>query len=138
MSFIVEKHKNEVSHIFHCGDGCTDFDNIIKDYPTIKFTIVAGNCDFSDKHPLKAITTINGKRIFSTHGHAYNAKHTLTNMYYATLEEKADICLFGHTNKPTNIVEGNIKMINPGSLYTSQTYCIINFENNVNCKFYNC
>ena len=58
-----------------------------------------------------------GKKIFITHGHLYNVKYTLNNLYYAAREKNADIVCFGHTHNPMSEYVDGLYVLNPGSCH---------------------
>lgn len=101
--------------IIHCGDGARQYQEL-KDTIRDKMVVgVRGNCDWGSTLPGTETLRINGKTIFVTHGHLYNAKFTFTQLVYAAQEQKADILLFGHTHQAmTDYVDG-LYMMNPGS-----------------------
>lgn len=82
-----------------------------------KIIAIRGNCDSEVdemvlEFPLMATySTIlyNGKRIFLTHGHIYNEKN-LPKL------SSGDIFVYGHTHIPKAEKQGNIYVLNPGSI----------------------
>ena len=112
--------------IIHCGDGETDLNYMKNAFPDKAFYNVKGNCDwFSDLSPALELT-LNGKRIFVTHGHLYGAKSGIMNLCFAAKEKQADILLFGHTHTPLNEYDGGMYIMNPGSCHGyGATYGII-------------
>ena len=105
----------------HLGDGCENF----ADYCCQKgmpYAAVKGNCDFYSGAPSKEVVTVDGKRIFMSHGHLYGVKRSTEEIINAGREEDADIILFGHTHEPLceYIDPGDggkpLYLINPGSI----------------------
>lgn len=76
--------------------------------------IVRGNCDFDDA-PEELLVELLGWRLLLCHGHRYQVKNGLQNLYYRGLEQQADIVLFGHTHEAC-LEEGEVTLINPGSV----------------------
>ena len=115
--------------VLHLGDNDRDCTNVMKDYPKIPFRCVRGNCDYSAGQPEMDDFTIEGKRFFMTHGHHYRVKtgySTIIN-YASALE--VDVLLFGHTHIPYYAVDGNLSVINPGSIgMGSKTYAVLTLE----------
>lgn len=102
--------------IIHCGDSRDELDNIRMLYPNKAIIAVKGNCDFSSMLPSVEERVIEGKKLFITHGHLYNAKMTLYPLCCAAREAKADIVLFGHTHNAIAEYDNGLYILNPGSL----------------------
>jgi len=77
---------------------------------------VRGNCDFCSTSPNVETITLEGKKLFITHGHTYNVKSGLLNLSLAAKESGADLVIFGHTHNPTNLYDDGVYFLNPGSL----------------------
>ena len=90
------------------------------------FLQVRGNCDWGSTLPSVGEITLEGRKIFYTHGHLHNVKYGLYQIVCAARERKADILLFGHTHVPLTDYEDGLYLLNPGSLHGSQgTYGIL-------------
>jgi uncharacterized protein len=98
----------------HLGDNVEDVESIKSNYKG-KIINVRGNCDFSSFIPVERLEEIENKKIFITHGHRYDVKHSLLKLKYRAKELGADIVLFGHTHISAEIYEDGIWFINPGS-----------------------
>lgn len=108
--------------LFHLGDYVEDGIKIGEEL-NIPTTIVRGNgdsnrTDFNDDE----IVEIKGKKIFLTHGHKYNVRFDISNLYYKAQEIGADYVLFGHTHIPIIERIENIVIMNPGSPYLPRGY----------------
>lgn len=130
---VIDKLK-EVDMILHLGDNINDCD-IIRRMLAVEVYGVLGNCDVGKDGLKEQVLTIEGKRIFMTHGHKYNVKHSLNRLFYKALELEADIILFGHTHYALNAVEDNIVFFNPGSITSprgskDKTYGILEIDEN--------
>jgi len=77
---------------------------------------VAGNCDFSNTYPKEDTITINGLKIFFTHGDLYNVKSTMNSIAIKAESIGADVVLFGHTHIPLKEEYRNTIFMNPGSI----------------------
>lgn len=109
--------------IFYClGDSEISIE-ILNKYNIIS---VRGNCDTS-KLPEDLIIELNESKVLLTHGHLYNVKSTLDNIYYHAKSLCCDVAVFGHTHMITR-VEEDILLLNPGSLRDSQSYLV--YEDN--------
>ncbi|MDO4419103.1 MAG: metallophosphoesterase [Ruminococcus sp.] len=101
--------------IIHCGDGNSEFEAMKALYPQKHFIGVRGNCDFCCSAQNIETITLEGKKLFITHGHLYNAKYGLYNLVCAAREAKADLLLFGHTHVPLEDYDDGLYVVNPGS-----------------------
>lgn len=115
----------EIDLLIHCGDHYRDASKIAARI-NVPVHAVVGNCDSRMDGPAEKLLNLEGVLIYITHGHRYNVKISLLNLYYRALELKADVVVFGHTH-----VEGyrygytrapycpsseGILIINPGSI----------------------
>jgi len=101
--------------IIHLGDYVEDGVKIEEELE-IETIIVKGNGDyFHPEFKEDEILTIEGRRIFLTHGHKYNVSYGEDNLLYRGEELNADIILFGHTHVPLLFKESDIIVMNPGS-----------------------
>lgn len=101
--------------IIHCGDGEGQAQWIRKNFKDKAVFNVKGNCDWGSSAPATEEITLEGKKIFFTHGHLYNAKLTLSNLYYEARSRQADILCFGHTHIPVEDYSDGLYVLNPGS-----------------------
>ena len=124
ISKIVSLHRDAELLVF-LGDGLRDLSQASSAFPpTLAVIRVSGNCDtFSfgaDGAREDETITLEGKRIFMTHGHRYGVKGGLGALATAAHARGADIVLFGHTHEPheslTEIDGHRIQLFNPGSL----------------------
>lgn len=122
--------------IIHLGDGQDDAKKLINIYPNKNIIRVMGNCDNDNRIPTEYEGNIGNKKIFASHGHLYNVKLGLLNIFNQGSIKNADIILFGHTHIPLNIFYNNRYIVNPGSLKNPPyTYAILNIDNdNVSIK----
>ena len=72
---IIEK-ADSVSAIFHAGDYTGDAEDLESIYPNIPIYYVKGNNDYFSKAPSHMLVTIDGVKIFITHGHEQNVKRS--------------------------------------------------------------
>ena len=109
--------KPDAEVIIHCGDGNSEFESLKALYPQKHFIGVRGNCDFCTSASNIETITLEGKKIFITHGHIYNAKYGLYNLVCAARENGADLLLFGHTHTPLEDYDDGLYIVNPGSCH---------------------
>ena len=101
--------------IIHCGDGEEQV-RYLKEAVKDKMIVgVRGNCDWNSFLPATETLRINGKTIFITHGHLYNAKVGLYTIMCAAREAKADILCFGHTHSAISLYEDGLYILNPAA-----------------------
>lgn len=111
---LLMQRKAEV--VIHLGDGAEEMDALRGSFPDKMFLQVRGNCDWGSQLPLADEITLEGKKIYYTHGHIHRVKYGYYEIMMAAREKKADIVLFGHTHIPLQEYEGGLYMLNPGSL----------------------
>lgn len=101
--------------IIFLGDGAEDVDSL--QYESGKMLLaVRGNCDFASELPALDEFTVEGKKIFFTHGHLFDVKYGTEKLVEAGRRRGADIILFGHTHKPVAEYVDEMYIMNPGSL----------------------
>ncbi|MBS6007509.1 MAG: metallophosphoesterase [Clostridium baratii] len=111
---VVKKKIASAEILIHLGDNVDDVEKLSEGFKGEVYAVL-GNCDYSSEYPIERVIDINGVKIFATHGHNYNVKYGLNNIYYKTKEVGADIGLFGHTHQELIIRENGILLMNPGS-----------------------
>ncbi|HLS53338.1 MAG TPA: YfcE family phosphodiesterase, partial [Tissierellaceae bacterium] len=93
------KNREKFDLLFHLGDYVEDGDKIAQELD-IPAVIVRGNGDFYSHYQDEELVEFSGKTIFLTHGHMYNVRFDISNLYYRGRELGADLILFGHTHVP--------------------------------------
>lgn len=102
--------------IIHLGDGADEAEDLTWMYPKKQLLVVRGNCDFSSNAPIQGLVTLEGKRIFYTHGHIYQVKFGEGALLSEGLRQEADIILYGHTHHAVTTFINGVYLMNPGSL----------------------
>lgn len=115
---ILEQPKAEI--VIHLGDGADEAQEMKESFPDKMFLMVRGNCDWGSTLPATGEITVGGKKIFYTHGYAYNVKYGLGEIKAAARSQKADILLFGHTHEAIVDYADGLYLMNPGSLFGTQ------------------
>lgn len=116
MKRVIMSH-SDAEVVIHCGDGENEVEYLKREFPNKAFLNVKGNCDWGSDTPPTLEITLEGKKIFATHGHLYQVKMGLQNLYYAGKEKNADIVLYGHTHIASNEYIDGMYVINPGSCH---------------------
>ncbi|SKC92478.1 metallophosphoesterase family protein [Maledivibacter halophilus] len=136
------KAMGNIDLLLHAGDTYRDA-KLLEEMIDIDVIAVKGNIDFHCEAPSETIITIEGKKIFLTHGHNYNVKFNLNRLYYKALEINSNIVIFGHSHMSMHKKENGIDFINPGSISrprggTKQSYAIMNVcRENVDIQLFN-
>jgi len=112
---IIDKH-NDIDTIIHAGDCTDEIDDIRLLMPNKIIFNVSGNCDYYSAAKSKITAKIENKLIFIRHGHTENVKNSLYEIIAMANAENADILVYGHTHIPYVNKQGNLHIINPGSL----------------------
>lgn len=108
--------QTEAKHVFFLGDGLRRLEHLPNIFHDKQFYFVAGNCDFWSLHKTSDMVVLGGKKIFFTHGHIYNVKHSTSRLEAAAISRSADIVLYGHTHIPDITYRDGLYIINPGSI----------------------
>ena len=112
--------------ILFLGDGAQEAQEIAQRLPADRTLIaVRGNNDWRSRLPLSEELTLEGQKLFFTHGHAYQVKHGLEQIVEAAEARRADMLLFGHTHTPYTQYISGLHVLNPGSVAFSKTYGIV-------------
>lgn len=130
---VIEKEE-PLDMVIHCGDIQCDY-QLLRGKIDCTFHVVAGNNDYDPDLDRVRLFEIGEYKALLTHGHRQKVYYGLNELYYLGLENQVDFVFFGHVHVPVIRNEGNITLINPGSLtYPRQsdrkpTYIIMTIEN---------
>ena len=113
---MVLRKEEPVDMLIHCGDTEGGEDWIRQHTRCLSVPIVKGNNDFFCRLPAELELDAEGKHIFITHGHGYGVSMGTERLVEEALSRKADIVMYGHTHRPMIEREGDLWVINPGSL----------------------
>ncbi len=103
--------------VYFLGDGFRDYEKALLEFSDKKMFIgVNGNCDLSCDLPARDIRTINGAKIYATHGYAEKVKFGYYTLECTAKQENCDIALFGHTHEPHSSYYDGLHLFNPGSI----------------------
>lgn len=112
---LAKKAISKCDVLLFLGDGEGDLDNLTEGFKGEVYA-VCGNCDFKMINPVERIVILNDKKIYMTHGNKYNVNFGFNSIYYRGREVDADIVLYGHTHIPVIKHEGDMIIMNPGSV----------------------
>lgn len=110
----------EAELVIYLGDGEDDIELMKPFLGEKRLVCVAGNCDFYSKNPLFSLEAVCGKKIFCTHGAAYNVESGLNPLISEAKGLCADIVLYGHTHRQVHSYIEGIHFFNPGALKDSK------------------
>ena len=81
-----------------------------------EWKLVRGNNDFGGSAPETAVLDFCGHRFFLCNGHRYSVYSGYHTLIAAARNMDANAALFGHTHVPYYKKEGNLLLVNPGSI----------------------
>ena len=110
---LVERHKPDL--VIHCGDA-EGSEYALTEAVDCPVQIVLGNNDFFSYLPREVELTLEGFKIWVTHGHNYYVSMGTELLKREALARGKDIVLFGHTHRPVVDKGGSVIAVNPGSL----------------------
>ena len=126
--------------IIHLGDYADDGFEIERAM-NVDTVVIKGNCDFLVEKRInnEEILTLNDKKVLVTHGHRYNVKMDILDLFYRAKEEGADLVLFGHTHNPLIVEEEGILFMNPGTPslprgFIGKSFGLVNIEEDIKTK----
>ena len=133
--------EGEIDMLIHLGD-VEGGEYYIEETAMCPVHMVAGNNDFFTPLPREEEFYIGDKKVFITHGHHYYVSRGLERIIAAGINRSADIVMYGHTHRPAIEQEGNMLILNPGSIsYPRQqgrqrSYMVmeVNEDNEVNVE----
>ncbi len=106
----------EADMIIHLGDGERDIEAVSDVIAGRKVVQVCGNCDFYSQLPVNEIITVNGTKIFCSHGHTELVKHGIGAFVSKAKSINARIALYGHTHESVTDYDDGLYIMNPGSI----------------------
>ena len=136
----VLEREGKIDMLLHLGD-VEDDEHYIEAIAECPVHMLSGNNDFFSYLPGEKEIQIGKYRVFMTHGHGHYVSVNTKRLREAARARGVDVVMFGHTHKPYIDVEGDLKVINPGSLsYPRQegrqaSYVIMEINANGNASF---
>lgn len=120
--------EKQAKTVIHLGDGAAEAMRLANMYPDRTWHIVRGNCDSTYDVPVQQVVTIEGQKLYLTHGFAEHVKSGLLRLSFAAREREVQAALYGHTHIPaTDFYEGML-LLNPGSIAQRRTYCVLEID----------
>lgn len=124
--------KNEAPDlVFHLGDNEKDALSVNRQDPVQALLVVCGNCDHTPTQPEVREVTLEGVKVYATHGHRQRVKYDVDPILNTGHFAGADVVLFGHSHKAVCQQIAGMWLINPGTsgLGERPTYALLCFEN---------
>ncbi|MCH5345081.1 MAG: metallophosphoesterase [Acetatifactor sp.] len=110
---LIEMHHPDM--VIHCGDA-EGSEYALTQAAGCPVKIVLGNNDFFSDLPREEEFCIGRYRIWLTHGHNYYVAMGSETIKREAIARRMDIVMYGHTHRPLIDTEGDVIVINPGSL----------------------
>ncbi len=98
--------------------------------PKTPCVFIKGNCDrYSGSEELRdrAVFPLKGHRFYCCHGHMENVKKGCDGLAAAARAEHCDIALYGHTHVPDFHRDGDLAVLNPGSIRAGR-YAVLEID----------
>ena len=111
----VLEREGKIDMLIHLGDLEND-EHYIEAIAACPVHMISGNNDFFSYLPGEKEIRIGKYKVFMAHGHGYYVSMNTKRLRDAARSRGVDIVMFGHTHKPYLDIEGDLKVINPGSL----------------------
>ena len=102
--------------VIHLGDHISDARELQRQYPDADYYTVPGNCDSSAAGETEMLVTLDGVRVFLTHGHRYGVKSGLHTLIETARNRGAALALFGHTHRALVRQLPGLWLMNPGQM----------------------
>lgn len=111
---VLERETN-IDILLHLGD-VEDDEHYIEAIAECPVHMIAGNNDYFSYLPKEKEIKIGKYQVFMTHGHSYYVSMDTRRLRQEAQSRGVDIVMFGHTHKPYIDMDGDVMIINPGSL----------------------
>ena len=105
----------EADRIIFLGDGIDDFDKIDLPFP-ISPILICGNNDWGSISPKNETLTLDGVKVFCTHGHLEHVKYGTELLESIAADSGASLVLYGHTHIQNYEYLDGLHLFNPGAV----------------------
>lgn len=136
---VLEKEPN-LDMVIHLGD-VEDDEHYIEAIAQWPVHMIAGNNDYFSYLSKEKEIKIGKYKVLLTHGHTYYVSMNTKRLREEAKSRGVDIVMFGHTHRPYMDLEGDVMVMNPGSLsYPRQegrcpSYIMMEIDSSGNAKF---
>lgn len=114
-NYFIAAEKEKPDLIIHCGDG-EGSEYALTEGVSCPVKIVLGNNDFFSQLPRELELTLEGYKVWITHGHNYYVSMGNEIIKQEAAARGMDVVCYGHTHKPVIDIGADIIAVNPGSL----------------------
>lgn len=134
------EREGKIDMLLHMGD-VEDGEDYIEAVAECPVHMLAGNNDFFSYLPGEKEIKIGKYRVFMTHGHGYYVSMNTQRLRREAAARDVQIVMFGHTHKPYLDLDGEVVVLNPGSIsYPRQegrqgTYIMMEIDRDGDAKF---
>ncbi len=101
--------------MIHLGDVETGED-YVRALVDCEVKMVCGNNDYCTELPFDLEFTIEGTRVFITHGHTYYVYRGFEKLEYEARKRNADVVMYGHLHEPMIEERDGLTVLSPGSI----------------------
>ena len=113
--------------ILHLGDHIADAHELQRRLPNTVIHTVVGNCDFYAAGEDELLLTLEGVKIYMTHGHNFGVKQSLSALMGQARRKGADLVLFGHTHQALMQQTNGLWLMNPGQIGRNDSICAASY-----------
>lgn len=122
-----------IETLIHAGDFIGQgIEDIVQDFPGIRFYIARGNCDSYGRvlDELNAMAHVDVSDVlrFELDGIRFLVAHIPGAALNALNSEPADVVIHGHTHQPRKETHQDAMLLNPGSLMEGDGYMVFHTE----------
>lgn len=103
--------------MIHLGDGEADLTYFEELLGNCRFLRVAGNCDIGSSAPRELLVDWEGVHLLLCHGDRYGVKQGTARLAERGRVAGADVVLYGHTHLARSGYDGDLLLLNPGTLW---------------------
>lgn len=137
---LIQKYRQEVDLILHCGDSEFPADDPIWD--NVDY-VVRGNMDFDPQFRLEQVIETPEGKIYMTHGHLSGVNTSNVRLIEQAQQDACQFVFHGHTHALYAQEHQGIFIANPGSIsksrgpYPHSTYMIVTVEDEgIQCEYF--
>ena len=112
---LVLRRERPFDVLIHCGD-LEGREAFVEKQAGCPVYMVSGNNDFFSDLEREREFSLEGRRIFLTHGHLYGVSMDVYRLGEEAAARGMDVALFGHTHRPFLGERKGVTLFNPGSL----------------------
>ena len=110
------ENNNNLDLLVHLGDCIDDYNEMVNKLKDLKSIYIYGNHDMDWLEPREIIISVEGNKIYATHGDKFDIKLGIDKLLKRAKELGANIVLYGHNHIQKCFQKEGIIFINPGSL----------------------